>query len=175
MCGGTKVGEIPALATEGGTGGENLTWRLDSEKTLTVSGTGYMRFEGMSTVGPWGYSVKKAIIGEGVLNIDNCAFWECVDLESVQLPSTLKSIGDKAFQYCTSLKEITIPASVEEMDHPFISCESLQGFHVAADNPNYCDVNGVLMSKDQTQLYVYPLGRPDTSYKVQSTAQSIEN
>ena len=173
-CGGTKVEEIPALTTESGTCGENLTWTLDSEKTLTVSGTGYMRFEGMSTVGPWGYSVKKAIIGEGVLNIDNCAFWECVDLESVQLPSTLKSIGDKAFQYCTSLKEITIPASVEEMDHPFISCESLQGFHVAADNPNYCDVNGVLMSKDQTKLYFYPLGRPDTSYTVPSTVQSIE-
>ena len=173
-CGGTKVEEIPALTTESGTCGENLTWTLDSEKTLTVSGTGYMRFEGMSTVGPWGHSVKKAIIGEGVLNIDNCAFWECVDLESVQLPSTLKSIGDKAFQYCTSLKEITIPASVEEMDHPFISCESLQGFHVAADNPNYCDVNGVLMSKDQTKLYFYPLGRPDTSYTVPSTVQSIE-
>ena len=173
-CGGTKVEEIPALTTESGTCGENLTWTLDSEKTLTVSGTGYMRFEGMSTVGPWGYSVKKAIIGEGVLNIDNCAFWECVDLESVQLPSTLKSIGDKAFQYCTSLKEITIPASVEEMDHPFISCESLQCFHVAADNPNYCDVNGVLMSKDQTKLYFYPLGRPDTSYTVPSTVQSIE-
>ena len=173
-CGGTKVEEIPALTTESGTCGENLTWTLDSEKTLTVSGTGYMRFEGMSTVGPWGYSVKKAIIGEGVLNIDNCAFWECVDLESVQLPSTLKSIGDKAFQYCTSLKEITIPASVEEMNHPFINCESLQGFHVAADNPNYCDVNGVLMSKDQTKLYFYPLGRPDTSYTVPSTVQSIE-
>ena len=173
-CGGTKVEEIPALTTESGTCGENLTWTLDSEKTLTVSGTGYMRFNGLNPVGPWGHGVKKAIIGEGVLSIDNCAFWECEDLESVQLPSTLKSIGDKAFQYCTSLKEITIPASVEEMNHPFINCESLQGFHVAADNPNYCDVNGVLMSKDQTKLYFYPLGRPDTSYTVPSTVQSIE-
>ena len=173
-CGGTRVERIPALTTESGTCGENLTWTLDSEKTLTVSGTGYMRFNGLNPVGPWGHGVKKAIIGEGVLSIDNCAFWECEDLESVQLPSTLKSIGDKAFQYCTSLKEITIPASVEEMNHPFINCESLQGFHVAADNPNYCDVNGVLMSKDQTKLYFYPLGRPDTSYTVPSTVQSIE-
>ena len=47
--------------------------------------------------------------------------------ESIELPSTLKSIGEGAFVYNTKLKNITIPSSVEEVgQYVFAYCTSLQ-------------------------------------------------
>ena len=45
--------------------------------------------------------------------ICDCAFWKSNKLEHVTLPQGLKAIGERAFQECSSLKEIHIPAGVE--------------------------------------------------------------
>ena len=44
--------------------------------------------------------------------IGNCAFYECTELEKVILPESLTAIWGKAFRYCRSLREITIPSKV---------------------------------------------------------------
>ena len=44
--------------------------------------------------------------------IEDNAFSECIDLESVILPDCLTTIGDKVFRDCSSLETIVIPASV---------------------------------------------------------------
>ena len=41
---------------------------------------------------------KRLIIPEGVISIGNSAFLECSQLKYVELPSSLKSIGDNAFR-----------------------------------------------------------------------------
>lgn len=76
-----------------GKDGDNLTWTLDDEGTLTISGTGEMS-DYMYQVGPWGSGVKKAVIQEGVTSIGNYAFWGCIGLTEVVIPDSVTSIGN---------------------------------------------------------------------------------
>ena len=47
--------------------------------------------------------------------IGRWAFAYCVNLESINLPKTIKKIGAGTFQNCESLKKIVIPKNVEEI------------------------------------------------------------
>ena len=94
--------------------GSNLTWTLDREGVLTISGSGDMYDYGLSDA-PW-YGirsrVKSAVIADGVTSIGYKAFDDCTSLTSVTIPDSVTSIGDSAFSGCTSLTSVTIPDSV---------------------------------------------------------------
>ena len=112
-----------------GANGSNVTWKLTSDGTLTISGTGDMvRHYGLRGA-PWDSllsRVKKTVIEEGVTNIGNYAFWGCDSLASVTIPSSVTSIGHYAFEYCTSLTSVTIPNSVTSIgDNAFSNCANL--------------------------------------------------
>ena len=80
--------------------GSNLTWTLDSDGVLTISGSGYMCDYGSSGA-PWhGSRVKSAVIADGVTSIGSCAFYDCTSLTSVTIPDSVTSIGCKAFGSC---------------------------------------------------------------------------
>ena len=89
---------------------DNLTWKLDADGTLNISGTGAMKdydyFDNRSPV--YGNSsVKKVVIEDGVTSIGDNAFPNCAGLESIEIPSGVTSIGDFAFSRCSSLTSIT--------------------------------------------------------------------
>jgi hypothetical protein len=138
----TGAGAVPAGTFEGfsltasaadaptsGTCGENLTWTLDSEGTLTISGTG--NFENYQwKTSPW-YNIrkeiKKIIIKSGVTSIGKCAFCYCASLTSITIPDSVTSIGENAFYYCTSLTSVTIPDGVTSIaNQTFYNCTSLK-------------------------------------------------
>ena len=108
--------------------GSNLTWTLDSEGVLTISGSGGMHGYGSSDA-PWYGSrsrVKSAVIAEGVTSIGESAFENCGSLTSVTIPNSVTSIGRYAFYYCTSLTSVTIPDSVTSIGWlAFNGCTSL--------------------------------------------------
>ena len=52
----------------------------------------------------------------GTTRIESLAFRRCKKLSSVTLPEGLLSIGDCAFSFCCSLRQIQVPASVECID-----------------------------------------------------------
>ena len=55
------------------------------------------------------------------------------------------------------IKTIRIGVNVEFVDtKAFYSCWALQNIEVDENNPNYCDVDGVLYNKDKTALLCYP-------------------
>lgn len=55
------------------------------------------------------------------------------------------------------IKTITIGAHVTDIDgKAFYSCWALQNIEVDENNPNYCDVDGVLYNKDKTEILCYP-------------------
>jgi len=59
-----------------------------------------------------------------VTSIGGKAFYECGTLASADLGS-VKTIGNKAFAYCTSLKSITVPSTVVTIgDYAFYKCSS---------------------------------------------------
>ena len=108
--------------------GSNLTWTLDSEGVLTISGSGDMHGYYFPSA-PWYGSrsrVKSAVIADGVTSIGNQAFSECTSLTSVTIPGNVTSIGVCAFDNCTSLKSVTIPDSVTSIGgSAFSGCSSL--------------------------------------------------
>ena len=112
--------------------GANLTWSLDSDGTLTISGTGEMADYNNSNGSPWSVNVKKAIqtvvIKNGVTSIGNCAFYNTTELTSVTFEndSKLTNIGQAAFGSCRKLTSITIPSSVTTIGaNAFAVCEKL--------------------------------------------------
>ena len=138
--------------------GSNLTWTLDSEGVLTISGSGDMH--GYDRFGaPWcGRRVKSAVIADGVTSIGKFAFAGCEYLTSVTIPDSVTSIGGDAFWGCTSLTSVTIPDSVTSIgEGAFEDCTSLTGIWVAEGNSHYSsDASGVLFNKDKTTLVQCP-------------------
>ena len=109
----------------GGEGdGTNLTWTLDSEGMLTISGTGKMKNFSRS---PWkDRELTTVKVKLGVTSIGNSAFSCCNSLTSVIIPNTVTSIGAWAFRSCSSLTSIIIPNSVTRIRvYAFSDCSSL--------------------------------------------------
>ncbi len=111
-----------------GVDGDNLTWTLDSEGTLTISGEGAMA--DWSYFGaPWysySSSIKTVVIGDSVTSIGKDAFSSCKSLISVTIGDSVTSIGDYAFNICSSLASVTIPDSVTSIGTcAFAWCDAL--------------------------------------------------
>lgn len=123
-----------AEVTAGGNCGENLTWTLDSEGTLTISGEGEMDdyyYEHVYTdefphhclnvPAPWhGYleDIKKIVIEPGVTSVGNFAFH---DYE-------LHSEGGGVVEYasCINLEAVVVPHSVTNIgDYAFLYCYNI--------------------------------------------------
>ena len=80
----------------------------------------------------------------------------------------------RAFSDCTSLTSITIPKTVTDIGSlAFCSCISLTEIKVAAGNPNFVSLNGILFSKNKTALICYPAGKKDESYTIPDGVTSI--
>ncbi len=72
----------------------------------------------------------------------------------------ITSVREYAFNCDEKVKVINIGASVTEIDAAsFYSCWALQRIEVDENNPNYCDVDGVLYNKDMTEIICYPVDR----------------
>lgn len=90
-----------------GAKGSNLSWRLDSEGALTISGTGKMKNYDLKILfgeeAPWKKKdVKTVVIDNGVVSIGDSAFYGCTNLTDVTIPDSVTSIGDSAFYGCTA-------------------------------------------------------------------------
>ena len=139
--------------TTGGICGDNLTWTLDDKGTLTISGSGVMTNWEISLSVPWhNYrsSIKNVVITNGVTSIGDDAFRRCESLTSINIPSSITSIGDGVFFCCGSLN---------------ISVDS--------NNENFCDIDGVLFSKDKTELLAYAKDEIQPDYTIPNSVTSI--
>lgn len=102
--------------------------------------------------------IKNIILPKYTRSIGWDAFRNCIQLETIQIPSKISYIGASAFNYCTSLKTITfegnslthidnwafsdcpiksiyIPASVIQIGCGAFSCPQLQEIHMLGENP----------------------------------------
>ena len=78
---------------------------------------------------------QKYMIPDSVTSIGDRAFEYCTSLTSITIPESVTSIGLGAFEYCFSLTSITIPDSVTSIgDFAFEECSSLTS--ITLNNPN---------------------------------------
>ena len=107
----------------------DLTWKLDADGTLTISGTGAMKnYNSIDNISPVynNSKVKKVVIEKGVTTIGEYAFCICTSLTDITIPDGVTSIGKKAFYHCSSLTSIMIPDGVTSIgDYAFFYCSSL--------------------------------------------------
>lgn len=95
-------------------------------------------------------------------------------ITSIEIPNTVTSIGEMAFLGCTSLKSVKLSTGVAKIDkNAFGSCSALQEIQVAKDNPNFSSLNGVLYSKKQDTLVIYPAAKTDAAYIIPSGVTSV--
>lgn len=118
-------------------------------------------------------------IPEGITGIPAETFWYCSDITEINLPSTVKSVGQSAFAgtnitsmtfpdsvktiggavfgRCTKLKTVYIGSGVTSINgtyNMFRNCESvLESIIVSEQNENFKSVNNAILSKDGTRLY----------------------
>ena len=97
---------------------DGLSWIIDEEGVLTISGEVEMQNYTSEAPAPWYEHMDKithVVIEEGITAIGDYAFFGCTKLESVELPTTITRIGTYAFYDCAELEEVVIPASVTEI------------------------------------------------------------
>ena len=128
-----------ALAAEtkptSGKCGENATWNLDANGTLTISGTGAMDdYNTYTDRAPWPFeTIHKVVIEDGISQIGTHSFVSRKNIISVSIPNSVTSIGDSAFSSCSSLTSVTIPSSVEEIgEYAFSGCTGLTGVTISS-------------------------------------------
>lgn len=142
---------IPAEEVARGTCGSDLSWNLDNEGLLVISGNGLMNDYEQGTA-PWsqyGHSIKNVRLAQGVTSVGNhafagldglisvtisdsvklfgyAAFRECRNLQIVDTGNGLTGIGDCTFSECDALTSIVIPGGVTGVPiDSFYSCDSL--------------------------------------------------
>mgnify|MGYP003247781163 CR=1 FL=1 len=199
--GGNAIAASAASSGNCGDSGSNVTWLLDDNGTLTISGSGKIEDYRSDIDQPW-YSnrsdITSVVIEPGVTSIGSLAFYECSNLTSITIPSGFISIGDYAFWNCTGLTSITIqngvtsigtgafwnctgltsitiPSSVTSIGvNVFYNCTGLTDITVDSNNSSFCSESGVLFNKDKTTLIYYPLGKNDSSYTIPDGVTVIE-
>ena len=83
--------------------GDNLTYVLDSNGTLTISGTGDMydfNYDGVPVVwSEYKDSITSLVIEEGVTSVGLNAFFNYYNLENIHIASSVTDIGSSSFHY----------------------------------------------------------------------------
>ena len=98
--------------------------------TLTIKGKGAMPTKMKFRRNK---KIKKVIIKKGVTSVSYEAFALCKNLNSVTIPSTVKTIGIRSF-YGTKISKITVPSKTKTIGQgAFGSCKSLKTIVMPGD------------------------------------------
>lgn len=113
--------------------GDNLTWTLDNNGTLTINGIGEMADYDYQDR-PWhkyAHNVKNVVIANGITNIGNNAFYDFMYLKSASIPNSVTTIGYQAFRGCWKLNSAQLPNSVKTIDdYAFYYCRELPSINI---------------------------------------------
>ena len=147
--------------------------------------------DGVTSIGDWAFencgSLTEINVGannnyyssqEGVLfdkNITELILYPVGNKRtSYDIPNGVTSIGGNIFSNCDSLKNVTIPESVEYIhDFAFENCNGLTEIKVDANNKNYASQDGVLFNKNKTELIQYPVGNERKTYEIPDSVTLI--
>ncbi|MBR3570876.1 MAG: leucine-rich repeat domain-containing protein [Oscillibacter sp.] len=115
----------------------NLTWELEENGLLTVSGVGAMQnyvFASDAVNTPWWerrMEIAAVRVGEGVTAVGDSAFYGCGELKTVTLPESVVRIGEWAFADCARLDGVKLPQSLRRIERgAFSDCKALSGISV---------------------------------------------
>jgi hypothetical protein len=183
----------------------NLDWQFDEQTgTLMISGTGVVpcydwnghRKEiqrvvienGVTRIGEGAfaecYGLTEVILPQSLKEIGEYAFYWDFNLEKVTLENGIETIGEGAFGIC-GITRVHIPASVMYIgngafigvtpDEEENAVPTLTEITVDADNPNYIAVDGVLYSRDGTELIAYSSAKTDDVFVIPDGVTTVKD
>ena len=134
--------------------------------------------DGVSNIGAFAFArcvtACSVDISDTVMSVGEGAFSGCIRMSKITLSPNITSIGSYAFTACSALTNFTVPAAVTEIgEMAFDDCEALTNIDVESGSESFASVNGVLFSKDMTQLLTYPCNKADTSYSIPAGVTTI--
>lgn len=152
--------------------GDNATWALSADGTLTISGSGAMYDYKTKEDTPWHTAlvdgiIQKVVTDDTITTIGQNAFCDCKSLTEVVLGSKVSSVKAFAFSQCSSIHTFTpgdatiitdsafnavnkittvnLRSSVTELAANLRDMDSVTSFNVEdSDNTGYYTVNGIL-------------------------------
>ncbi len=103
-----------------------------------------------------GCNLTSVTIPNYVTSIGNSAFDGCSSLTSIDIPNSVTSIGDCAFYYCSGLTSVTIGESVTSIGNgAFDGCSAITKLVSLNTTPPTCGVWALLgIDKEKCTLYV---------------------
>lgn len=109
-----------------------------------------------------------------VVNIDANTFSYCANLNTVNIPDTVITIGKRAFFGCNNLTTITIGKNATNIgDGAFSVTDKLENIFVDIENTSFCDIDGVLYTNSLKTILQYPVAKTDTNYTLPNETISI--
>ena len=141
--------------------------------------------EGVTTIGDYAFQDCRKMTLSGVLpkslvSIGKEAFWRCYAITEVDFAenSELTTIGQWAFDNCTTMVSITIPASVETcVSGAFLSCNSLTNVNYLGSLEDWCNIT--FGSNNANPMYYSKSlsiqGEPITSVTIPESVTTIKD
>ena len=125
---------------------------------------------------PSGKDASAWTIPSGVTTIGNYAFFNVSSLTSLQIPEGVTYLNDSSVELCANLVAISIPSSLVRIDNAgTLGMNSpVSSISVAAANPSFTAVDGVLFDKNKTILWRFPEAKVATSYVIPPTVHTIQ-
>lgn len=66
-------------------------------------------------------------VPDGITRIEDEAFWNCVALQSIEFPKSLRSVGEYSFRNCRALQTIVFPQGMKHIGYrSFYACRELK-------------------------------------------------
>lgn len=168
-------------------------WAAWKDKPLTL-----VVEDGVTRIGNYsmyGLNLRKVEIGKDVESIGKHSFAYGGGLTHVVIPGNVKTIEANAFVFHYALATVDLEEGVEAIEHSAFGVQSGIGtvFHIPASvkkiadlafwtatayevdpgNTAFCAVDGVLYTKDQTELVDYPKYRTDQEYRIPDSVSVI--
>lgn len=165
VCGQTVIGDIPTDETivYKYNDFDKPIWKFSpSTATLTVAPdhTSTEIWLDGRIPQPLKERIKNVIVEEGTTSLAYHTFSDMPNLVKVSLPQSLISTDLASFMRCTSLQEISLPKNLSSFGwSSFLGCSALKNVYVDPQNNCYCDIDGVLFSKDKAEIVCCPYGR----------------
>ena len=117
-----------------GSCGANVTWTLNKDGVLTISGSGAMKNYTYKSEMPWyryNSQIKTVKIENGVTSIGDYAFYGMPAMKEIVIPDGVKTIGAYAFKNCTALKTAELPSTLTKLgESAFYGCSALTKMNI---------------------------------------------
>lgn len=110
-------------------------------------------------------------------NVDTLAFYLCTSLEILQIGKNVSTLGSQSFMQSAKLSDVSIYSenALNDFDRTFSGCTNLKNFKVNEDNNAYKVIDGVIYSKDETKIVMYPIAKQGDTYTINPNVKYIGN